>query len=64
MQAVHLLEGNYDIGDILNIKVFDADKNPSNLPPQPHDISQTVSPSSQNNEYIADAVTGLKFETI
>jgi len=27
MQAVHLLEGNYDIGDILNIKVFDADKN-------------------------------------
>ena len=27
MQAVHLLEDNYDIGDILNIKVFDADKN-------------------------------------
>ena len=27
MQAVNLLEDNYDIGDILNIKVFDADKN-------------------------------------
>ena len=27
MQAVHLLEGNYHIGDILNVKVFDADKN-------------------------------------
>ncbi|MDB9761690.1 tRNA (N6-isopentenyl adenosine(37)-C2)-methylthiotransferase MiaB [Alphaproteobacteria bacterium] len=27
MQAVHLLEDNYDIGDILNIKVYDADKN-------------------------------------
>tara|TARA_B110000238_G_scaffold2151_1_gene2096 strand:+ start:19 stop:1344 length:1326 start_codon:yes stop_codon:yes gene_type:complete len=27
MQAVHLIEDNYDIGDILNVKVFDADKN-------------------------------------
>jgi len=27
MQAVHLLEDNYDIGDILKVKVFDADKN-------------------------------------
>jgi tRNA-2-methylthio-N6-dimethylallyladenosine synthase len=27
MQAVHLIEDNYDIGAILNIKVFDADKN-------------------------------------
>ena len=27
MQAVHLLEDNCEIGDILNIKVFDADKN-------------------------------------
>ena len=27
MQAVHLLEDNCEIGDILNIKVFDADRN-------------------------------------
>ena len=27
MQAVHLLEDNYDIGDILNVNVFDADRN-------------------------------------
>ena len=27
MQAVHLLEDNYDIGDILNIKVFKENKN-------------------------------------